>query len=205
MTEFKIVSTIKNYVTSQRGVTGSPLRNEQIADEVDTLRMRLIAELDASGKLLKPFQGFIQKIEFTINSTKKILLPNLYILDNGKPAIDYIGGKLGKTPYRIIYGSSHAAWIDKDEDINSMSTVQVEGNELTLINSDTTELLLIGIFEDPSSLEDYGYNDETTEYPIPGKMIDVIIGKTAESYLRQMYRIPPQPNNQVDAPQTNRK
>lgn len=201
MTEFEIVSAIKNYVTSQRGVTGFSLKNAQIADEVATLRMRGIDELDRANRFRKPYQGYVQKIEFTVDNTKKITLPKIFIKEDGSPAIDYIGGKNDYTPFRIITGSTHAGWISHDEFLKDMPTVQVEGTEFTFFNFSSTNLVLIAVFEDPSSLDVWGYNDEVDEYPLPGKMQDVVIGKTAESYLRTMYRIPPQVNNQVDAPQ----
>lgn len=208
MTEAKIVSAIKNYVTSQRGVTGFSLRNEQVADEVDTLRMRMIAEMDAMRMFRKPYQGFVQKIEFTVPASKKIVLPKIYVKADGTHAIEYAGGKNGTTQYRLISGINHANWIDKDE-YSLFPVVVINEQELTFKNFGSDDLMMIAVFEDPSDLEDYGYDpgydsdDGVSDYPIPNAMVDMIIGKTVESYLRTMYRIPPQPNKQVDVPGQN--
>lgn len=210
MTEAKIVSAIKNYVTSQRGVTGFDLRNEQVADEVDTLRMRMIAELDNSRIFRKPYQGFVQKIEFTVPNTKKIDLPKIYIKQDGTPAIEYVGGKNFTTSYRVVTGVNHANWIANDE-YSLFPVAVVEGQQITFKNFGSNDLVMIAVFEDPSDLEDYGYDpgydsdDDASEYPMPNSMIDAIIGKTAESYLRTMYRIQPQPNTQVDLPVNNER
>jgi len=207
MTELKIVSAIKNYVTSHRGVTGSPLRNEQIADEVDTLRMRMIAEMDKANFFRKPYQGFVQKFSITtIPSNKIVTIPKLYIKDDGTPAIDYVGGIGLTTPYRIITGINHKNWITKDEFLGTFPTVMIEGNQMEIINIAPNAAVLYAVFEDPGELEDFGqYNPDTSDYPIPNSMVDQIIGKTAESYIRTMYRVPPQPNTQVDLPQTPQK
>lgn len=208
MTEAQIVSAIKNYVTSGRGVTGFSLRNEQVANEVDTLRMRMIAEMDAGRTFRKPYQGFVQKIEFSVGTTKKVILPKIYTKADGTPAIAYIGGKNGKSQYRLISGISHSNWIEKDE-YSLFPVVIVEGQELTFQNFGSNDLLAIAVFEDPSALEEYGYDggyddpETGTEYPMPSALVDSIIGKTAESYIRTMYRIPPQVNKQVDNPQAN--
>jgi len=55
------------------------------------------------------------------------------------------------------------------------------------------------LFEDPSSLEIFGdYDHEVDDYPTPQGDIDMIIGKTAESYLRtEPYKII-LPNTQTD-------
>lgn len=208
MTEAKIVSAIKNYVTSQRGVTGFPLRNEQVADEVDTLRMRMIAEMDTARLFRKPYQGFVQKIEFTVPASKKLVLPKIYVKADGTHAIEYVGGKNGTTQYRLVSGINHANWIDKDE-YSFFPVVVIDGQELTFKNFGSNDLMMIAVFEDPSDLEEYGYDpgydsdDGASDYPMPNAMVDMVIGKTAESYLRTMYRIPPQPNKQVDIPQGN--
>lgn len=205
MTEAKIVSAIKNYVTSQRGVTGFPLRNEQVADEVDTLRMRMIAEMDANRMFRKPYQGFVQKIEFTVPVSKKLVLPKVYVKADGTHAVEYIGGKNGTTQYRLVSGINHGNWIDKDE-YSIFPIAVIEGQEITFKNFGSNDLMMLAVFEDPSDLEEYGYDpgydsdDGASEYPMPNSMIDMIIGKTAESYLRTMYRVPPQPNKQVDIP-----
>lgn len=208
MTEAKIVSAIKNYVTSQQGVTSFALRNEQVADEVDTLRMRMIGELDVQRIFRKPYQGFVQKIEFTVPNNKKLVLPKIYTKMDGTPAIEYVGGKLGTTAYRLVSGINHANWIDKD-DYSLFPVAVVEGQEITFKNFGSNDLMMIAVFEDPSDLEDFGYDpgydgdDGASEYPMPNAMVDMVIGKTVESYLRTMYRIPPQPNQQVDAPGRN--
>jgi hypothetical protein len=201
MTEAKIVAAIKNYVTSHRGVTGFPLRDQQVADEVDTLRMRMINELDQKRLFRKPYQGFVQRIEFTVPNTKKITLPKVYFQLDGTPAIEYIGGKQFNTLYRVFTGVNHNAWSIDDE--WTLPAVTVDGQEFTFHNFGSNELVLIAVFEDPSSPFGYdgGYDEEEgDEYPIPSAMKDIIIGKTAESYLRTMYRIFPQANKQVDVP-----
>jgi hypothetical protein len=211
MTEAKIVAAIKNYVTSQRGVTGFSLRNEQVADEVDTLRMRMILEADSARLFRKPFQGYTQKISFTVPGNKKVDLPKVYIRADGTPAVAYVGGQLGNTAYRLVTGYNHGQWVATDE-FSLLPVAMLEGTEFTFKNFASNSLIMIAVFEDPSSLEAYGYDpgydtedgEEGDDYPMPNAMIDQIIGKTAESYIRTMFRIPPQPNTQIDAPPTGK-
>lgn len=214
MTEYQIASTIENYVTSHRGVTGSPLRLEQIMDEVDTLRIRTINELDRANLFRAPYQGYVQKITITLPSDKKITLPRIFVKEDGTYSISYVGGTEFNTPFRVVSGSLHGSWIKYDKMLESFPTVIVEGQLLTFKNTGATTVALVGVFEDPSDLEDdYGYisgldnldGATPSEYPAPAGIIDAMIGKTVESYLRTMYRIPPQPNKQVDLPQTQQK
>ena len=59
---------------------------------------------------------------------------------------------------------------------------------------------LIAVFEVPDELTKYGYDEMVTKYPVPAGFADMLIGKTAESYIRTMYRVPIQPNTQSDMP-----
>ena len=212
MTESRIVSAIMNYVTSSRGVGSSVMYTEQVADEVDTLRERLIRDKESAGQLHSPYQGFGQNlreiiVERTDEYALKVVLPRMYVTGHGLPALAYIGGTDGKSPYRIMTGSQY---LNAKHDLFTGSFPFAVYNEGTweLYNT-TAERISIrgGIFLHPRQIEPWGYNagydDEAGEgddYPVPGDMADQIIGKTAESYLRTMYRMPPQANTQSDVP-----
>lgn len=222
-TEFEIASAIRNYVTSNEGVTDFPVTLRQISDEVDTLRMRTIDSIDEKGDFKRPFLNFTQIIEFdssaiafqvkrdVARNIRYIDVPRIYILKNGKPAISYIGGLAGTQHYRVVYGLQRE-WHKSDKWIGRLPTAviiessDVEGYRIEFINVSPNKARLVAVFEDPSDLEVYGYNgsvlpsDGGTLYPLPSAHVDILIGKTVESYLRTLYRVPLQANQQVDAP-----
>lgn len=221
-TEFEIASVISNYITSNEGVTDFPVTLRQISDEVDTLRMRTITDLDEKGKLLRPFLNFTQTIEFDASSTifqvKKDLtrniryvdVPRLYRMVSGKVAISYVGGIAGTQHFRVVQGLQrewHKAdrWIGRSPTAVVVELEEVEGFRIEFHNVSPNKAKFVAIFEDPSDLEKYGYNGDATPadggnlYPLPSGYVDVIIGKTVESYLRTLYRLPLQGNQQVDA------
>lgn len=214
MTEARIVSAIMNYVTSARGVGSSVMYPEQVADEVDTLRIRMISELEHAGRLHAPFQGFGQNIESVevprVGTKLKLELPRMYITSRGVPAVAYIGGLDGESPYRIMTGLHY---LNARHDLftgNMPFAVYKEGT-WEFHNCEPDRIMILGgIFNHPRQLEPYGYDagydtddpDAGSEYPVPGSMADQIIGKTAETYLRTMYRMPPQANTQSDVPVT---
>lgn len=210
MTEFQIISAIRNYVTSEEGVTDFPASSEQIGDEVDTLRARLISEQEAGGLLRRPFMGFTQAMTINlkdVDSGDSVAIPQLFTKMSGMPAVAYAGGTDLRSPFRQLWGSQLVTGAH-DMYIGEAPAVWFGQQEIRVLD-ECDSLLLIGIFEDPSALAAWGYDDgfppavegEGSQYPIPGKMTDIIIGKTAESYLRHMYRIFPQANRQVDLPQ----
>lgn len=208
MTEFEIASDIMNLVTSNEGVTNSRIRMEQILLDVDSMRLRLIAEAEKGMAFRRPYQGYSQKIE-----TLKVLrnpdksyycdVSRIFIEASGKPAIGYIGGKDLKSPYRVTVGNQKN-YSDHDEFISKYALVHYSEGRLTFKNIATDNICLHDtVFEDPSSLA--GYNGESSAYPLPSSVIDVLIGKVADGYLRTMYRKPPQPNAQIDLPGRNQQ
>lgn len=207
MTEHQIASAILNYVTSNQGVTNSPIRLEQIRDEVDTLRIRLIAEAEKTLQLVKPYQGYGQHIKnITVQTGEErkrfITVPRIYIDVKGKPAIGYIGGNDGRSPYRIVTGN-HQNYIKDDHFLANYPTAIYSEGEITFKNIVPDRIMIRDtIFEDPSALEKWDYDFQETQYPIPNGMIDMIIGKTSDSYIRTQYRIPPQSNTQSDIPRS---
>lgn len=212
MTEHEIASAIENYVTSYEGVTGSSLSLEQIKDEVNTLRMRVISELDQAKLLMTPFVGYVQTIpSIKVNKEtvdEKIVLtikiPRIYIRANGKIAITYVGGVDLASPYRITTGNHHM-WSKADAFIGNKPMAHYredeDGGLITIYQKATEKIAVQALFETPSHLSTFGiYDDEVTAFPMPQAQIDALIGKTSESYIRTMYRIPTQSNIQADSP-----
>lgn len=223
-TEFEIASIISNYITSDEGVTDFPVTLKQISDEVDTLRVRLMQEMDSKGLLKRPFYNYTQTIFFGgLNDQKKTLVdaatrrryadvPRLFMLSGNIPAIGYCGGYRGEQHFRVVSGTQRE-WFQADRWIGKAPTVVVYpspdnmGHRLEFRNIAPNQFKFEAIFEDPSDLETYNrYNgdaksqDGGTLYPMPSGDVDVMIGKTVESYLRTLYRHPVQANQNVDAP-----
>lgn len=223
-TELEIASAIANYITSQEGVTDFPVSLKQISDEVDTLRVRLLDELDSKGLLQKPYLNLTQVTLFDgstprrkvnldlVTRVRYINVPRLYISPSTKkPAISYIGAFNGLQSYRVVHGTQRE-WFKKDRWIGSLPTAVIiesdtnEGYRVEFYGATPNKVRFVPIYEDPSDLEPFGYNGWKTSqeggslYPCPSGMVDVMIGKTVESYLRTMYRRPIQANQTVDAP-----
>ena len=195
-----------NLVTSNEGVTNTSLSLDQVADEVNTLRGRLIAEMTKTSHFRRPYMGFTQKIkELKVEKDDKkksfVNVPRMISILGHGPAVLYIGGTDGRTPYRVIVGSEAARNAESDEFINAFPVAIYEEGLITFKNIAPEYIRVEGVFETPSDLEIFGeYDAEVSDYPFPNGMIDVLIGKTAESYLRTMYRVMPQPNTQSDIP-----
>lgn len=205
MTEFEIASNIENLVTSNEGVTNTLLQKDQILLDIDSMRIRLIAEAEKALMFRKPYQGYGQKIgtlkiQRDTDKSSYVDIPRVYIDHTGKPSIGYIGGKDGSNPYRVITGNQI---ISSDAYISEYPTVHYSEGRLTFRNGNPPNNLTMRdtVFEDPSALEAYGeYDPEVNAYPLPSSVIDLLIGKVADGYLRTMYRKAPQANTQTDLP-----
>lgn len=205
MTEYQIASAIENYVTSHEGVTNFSVPINQIQDEADTLRIRMFDEQDLNSRYTISLEPFLQTIE--LKATKRstngkdtiVEIPNIHIRKNGKAAIRYCGSPTYKTPYRVVTGNHHL-YATHDPIIGKSPLAHYEDGKLTFLNTVLKKVMIKGIFTDPSKLVEYGYNYKEDEYPVPLGFADILIGKTVESYLRTMYRIPIQPNTQTDMP-----
>lgn len=199
-----------NLVTSHEGVTNTSLSPDQVAAEVDTLRGRMIDEMDKVSLFRRPYTGFSQtiaslKVEKTVvgSATIKFVdIPKLIVRRDGTPAYLYIGGKDGKSPYRVIVGSEAFENAKYDQFIETLPVVLYNEGHMEFRNIASNYIMIIGVFNDPSALEQLGVWDaEAEEYPMPTGMVDVLIGKTANSYINTLYRVPVQPNTQTDRPQ----
>lgn len=210
MTEHSISSAIEKYVTSQEGVTDFPITYAQIMDEVDTRRIRVIEEQDRASLLVPPFNLMTQTIEFNskhikrIEGTNKLYVecPRLFYNEVGNPAISYVGsiGSMVDKQYRIVVGRQ-LRYANKVRWLQGEPIAQFLDDRIYLHHISPSKFTLRAVFQRPRDLEIHGYNPEVNEYPLSNGKIDIIIGKTAESYLRTLYRTVPQPNQSVDLPQ----
>jgi len=223
-TEFEIASVISNYITSNEGVTDFPVTLKQISDEVDTLRVRLMQEMDSKGLFKRPFYNYTQTIfigglsdslKTSVDASTRrryVDIPRLLMLSNNRPAIAYCGGYKGEQNFRVVAGN-HREWFSSDKWIGKLPTVVVypspdnSGYRLDFRNISPNQVKLEAVFEDPSDMEGInGYDGGLTYlqggtlYPMPSGDVDVMVGKTVESYLRTLYRHPVQGNQTVDAP-----
>jgi hypothetical protein len=195
-----------NLVTANEAVTNSSLSEDQVGDEVDTLRGRMIGEMDAQGFFRSPYMGFTQTVDnLPVNKATKTTLayvdiPTFMYCRNNEPAVLYIGGIDLKSPYRVVTGLNVENHLH-DQFTGQLPMVHYNEGRLTFYNANPTVITVIAVFNDPTKLEVLGkYNAETSEYPMPTGMIDMLIGKTANSYINSMYRILAQPNTQSDLP-----
>ena len=211
MTELEIVSAVLNSVTSHEGVTNFSLSEEQIADDLNTLRARMVMEMDKVGLFRRPFLGFTQTIPAVVvksngkePSTAEI--PRLISLRGNTVASVYIGGDDGRNPYRVVTGESSENETH-DQFIGKLPIVLYQEGHLTITNAPASEKIkVIGVFERPSDLAvfDNGdaplYDDKKTNYPMTNATLDELIGKLVNDYIRTLYRFPPQANTQSDIP-----
>jgi len=201
MTQNEIVSAIMNLVTSHEGVTNTSLSQDQVADEVHSLRSRMIAEIEGQSLFRRPYTGFNQKIEaLQVKKEGAILyvdIPRMFMLRHHYPAFNYIGGKDKKSPYRVVTGSVHNALTDMF--ISKLPIAHYEEGRLTFYNCTPKEIRVEAVFQKPSDLEILGeYDADVDEYPMPLQLQDVLIGKTSNTYVNFMYRKPITPNTQSD-------
>jgi hypothetical protein len=206
MTELQIASAVKNYVTSGEGVTFSNLDLEQIRDEVDTLRMRIVQELSANRALIA--EAYFQVLEGAQVTTTivtsgafkgwtEITIPTIFTNPKGKPEISYIGPESESLPYRVVTGNQYN-YIKSERFTQDYPIAVVDAKSIKLSKA-PKKIIVKALFEDPSALEIYGaYDHENDQYPCPQGDIDSIIGKTAESYIRTSRLKVIQPNSQVD-------
>lgn len=202
-TEFQIASAIKNYVTAHKAVTNSDIELDQIRDEMNTLRLRMAMELDQQGLFRSPYLGYTQFHTFSTkrDMNRKVIyvdVPRIFSSLDNKPCIAYVGGSNLLSAYRIITGNQNA-WIDKGPSyLRGYKTVHYTDGRLTF-RLDGPETITVGaFFMRPIELAPFGYKWKEDYYPVPGDVADMMIGKIAESYLRQMFRLPLQPNTQSE-------
>lgn len=205
MTEHQIASAIENYVTSHEGVTDFPVSIEQIKDEVDTLRIRMFDEQDVNSRYMMSLEPFLQTIEIKNTSRSVdgkdtiVEVPLIHMRTNGMAATRYCGSPTYKTPFRVVTGNHHL-YARHDQFIGKSPLAHYENGKIIFFNTVLKTVMIKAIFNDPSQLTEYGYDEEVTQYPMPPGLVDMLIGKTVESYIRTMYRIPIQPNTQSDLP-----
>lgn len=204
MTEFEIVTAVMNLVTSHEGVTNTSLSPDQVAEEVDTLRGRMSFDMDKFGLFRRPYIGFTQTIDSLpvkkrqSDNQRYVDIPKLMMKRDGNPAYVYIGGKDNKSPYRIITGDQILN-AKHDQFIGKLPTAHYNEGHIEFFNVVPNYIKMIAVWEDPGALEELGvWDTEVNDYPFPAGMIDELIGKTANSYINTMYRVPITPNTQSD-------
>jgi hypothetical protein len=200
MTEFEIASAIENYVTSHRGVTDFPLSHKQIRDEVDTLRLRMFEEYEIANKGHINLNAFSQSMLIDTkrdNNELYVEIPELHYLLSGKIACIFIGSSTSKTPFKLV-SMDRSLYSDHDMYSGGAPTAIYNSGKITFKNTAPKKIYIDAVFKKPSELRKFGYDWKKTQYPSPYSIIDKIIGKSAESYLRLSKETLPQPNTQSD-------
>jgi hypothetical protein len=173
MTEFELVSAIRNIVTSHEGVTNFKPSIQQIRDEVDTLRIRLLTELDAQNRYFTMFDQYYQTIEVStkydaISKTTTAKIPVIHFRGNGLAAIRYIGGLSGGDSHKFITGKdSH--WANSSPYTGHLAAVHYSGDgDLKFMSRNAPKKIMVeAVFVRPRDCKSYnGYDWEKDRYPV---------------------------------------
>lgn len=216
MTHRDIASAILNNITSGEGISNTRIPLQQVMDEIDTLRARLLYERSQQGLSIEPeyyqtascIPVICQDISECcgINSDAKVLvgqLPSSVLTQNGRLLINYAGTIDRYRPYRIITGN-HYLFAMKGKYVGNKPTLWFDNTRVVLFNPETLAIKNISIsaiWTNPAKLRDLDCcsNYDEKDYPAPAGLIDMIIGKITESYIRYFYRMNPLQNNmQID-------
>jgi len=204
MTEFQIASAIENYVTSHRGVTDFPISLGQIRDEVDSTRLRLLSDLEKANKGIVNLNPYAQNITVKVDRVGKKLVatvPYINYMDSGKLAALYVGGIISETsgtvPFKLVT-FNRALWAQHDLYSGTVPTAVYNEGTFEMWNVAPKEIVIEAVFNKPSELRKYGYDWKKTPYPTPSSIVDKIIGKVVDRYLRYDRPVLPQPNTQSD-------
>lgn len=215
MTIEAITSAIMNYVTENQGINGTRVPKKQIRAEVHTLRGRLIREMVKSRlpvpadcySLLKGirlseepitldcYDDMMESaIEARVAKIPKLITHPL----TNKPLIRFSGNYNRSAPLRIIYGNQIFYFMEEEIHKDQPTLWVDSAQERVVLFDDTLETLQMEcVVANPDSLIDYSFCDygEESPYPADEEMIDHIIGKTQESYMRAFYRMQPVQRN----------
>lgn len=219
MTHQEIASAILNNLTAGEGITNIRVPLQQIRDEIDSLRARILMEKNQQGfpvdmDYYQPVSCLpveckdISDCCIDINTGEKVLqveLPSSPVYLNGKPLIQYVGIVDRSRPFRIIDGKQNV-YAFHNKFMKNVPTLWVDGTRGIIFNPTTTRVKYItisAVWANPSKVADLECCSEyeNEDYPAPPGIVDTIIGKTTQSYLRYYYaRNPLQSNDQVDNP-----
>jgi hypothetical protein len=128
-----------------------------------------------------------------------VVVPRIHTNLKGKPQQQYIGPTGEREPNRVVIGNHHI--YTEFEQFTNKAPLAFYDNDKIFFSKGYKKITIKAIFEDPSSLEDFQqYDWKVTDYPAPAGDIDNILNKLTGKYIRDFYRIPIQPNTQVDSP-----
>jgi len=223
MTVLEIASAIRNHVSDglSGNVTGQAYSIEQLMDEIDLKRSKLIHQYLHTAKLEKTrlYQNYETEVivceklshecfDIYSDSVPAIKIPPI-IADFNKAAIEYIGLINAQRSFKVYYdiddvynhkfrhktGHREFIWMDTDLDADGMMT----GYFFNMAPHDPLKKIRArAIFEHPSQIP--GAHDK--EYPASGSLQNDIIKALTEEYIRyyrQLNIAPIQiPNQQTD-------
>lgn len=214
-TQEQIVYQVLNHLTGGlQGITNHPFSVQQIADEIDNLRLEIIMnpkiapsidwrQLQQSITCLEVIKVPDQECE-DIGSTEfkwrsKDKIPTLLSFP-GQPLVSFIGSANWMEEYKLI-DSERLPYIKYDK--YPMPTAVWIDNYFyfKLLPANTKVLSLRAVFERPSAaMKNYVCCKENS-YPIPGQFISRIVNTLVENYKKTPYFANPQPNTQTNLPQ----
>lgn len=207
MTEYEFASAVMNRVTSHEGVTQSSLTTRQIRDEADNLRLQIVQQLEKQRVLMpEAYYQHLEKIKTTritegvFKGWSYIKIPRIHTNMKHKPEIQYAGPTAERTPNRIVI-SNHHIYTPSDRFIGDAPTAFYDNDQIKF-SEGYKEVTIKALFEDPSDLTDYQqYDWRKDPYPCPAGDLELIVDRLVRRYIPEVYRVPPQPNTQVDNPQ----
>jgi hypothetical protein len=227
MTLDMIASAIQNNVLGGlKGVTNFSYSIEQLRDEVGVMRNAVLRELSMKG-LLRPdsVPELAQRINcvpvrcrdisdccsevadyYAATAEKATVyhaqLPALAYLAGISPIL-YLGKKGMQRPFKVWYDQSWA-YNQYEPATSRRPFVWVEGQNAWFFNQreGLEEISIRAVFEDVSAVERYDCCEKLDQapFPAPDYIIQLIIHKLSEQYLRYYRLAHVQPNVQADLP-----
>ena len=218
----KIADMIINSVYSGlKAVNSYSLSKDQVKDEVILLRNRLGAEYIAQGLLdMSTMTQTINCLELTPKDIKdccdekptsedKVFhadIPRL-MMTKGACPITFVGTADKKVWFKVTTSPDFIYRLKYDKFTRKKPLVWINNNDLWLFNAPKTlkatrEISIIGAFENPNSVNSYKCCkfDDDSPFPSPPMLIDRIVGKLVEDYIRYYRFSVPMPNTGADFP-----
>ncbi len=201
-----VYQVINNLTGGLKATTNLPFSEQQIADEMDLLRL----ELFRNSKQRIDFTACMQSVScvevVTIEEEGRTLLrtkermPALFTPPSGK-MVDYIGAADFTLPYSVISPAVYP--YEKYKKYVFPRAVYVNGYFFLLhLPLSVAKIGIRAIFEKPSQVFDayYGCCPQQT-YPLPGELASLLVRTMVATYQQYGYfRLPEQANTQTFKP-----
>ena len=201
MTEWQVLSKIKQDLISSHAIAEHRLNDSLIRDVIQEVRINLIHLGEEANRTLSGHNSCHQSFDIEFKENEDVgyvyaKVPDIYFYKDGaRPSVRYVGPLEGVDGFRVVSRAQENS-ASKNSNFAGKPYASIHRNEIRIFRCDLSDKFRVeAIFTDTRQTRFYGYDWKKDDIPLYTSSIDSLVALSIEKLGSNLYLIPTTPPN----------